>query len=298
MSIRSLRTLIAVADHGSFVAAARAVGLTQSAVSMQLRGLEDELRAELFDRARRPPTLNDRGQALVRRARDIVLLYERLGETVEDDGMAGLLDLGAVPTTLSGVVPRALAGLQQVHPRIAVNMVNGMSGELVDRVKRGELDAAIVSESDRLPSGLAWHPVATEWIVVAAPPQSVEKTDRDLLAAWPYIRFNRRAWVANPIQQSLRRRKIRPRQAMELDSLESILLMVYYGLGVSVIPQRCVEGPHPLPIRYIPFGDPPLARRIGLLERAGNPKAKLTAALHVAFKNLAIKDGPNAPPAL
>ena len=76
---------------------------------------------------------------------------------------------------------------------------------------------------------------------------------------------------------------------MELDSLESILLMVYYGLGVSVIPQRCVEGPHPLPVRYVPFDDPPLARRIGLLERAGNPKAKLTAALHVAFKNLAIK---------
>ncbi len=294
MSIRALRTLIAVADHGSFAAAARAVGLTQSAVSMQLRGLEDDLRAELFDRTRRPPTFNDRGRALVRRAREIVLLYERIGETVEDDGMAGLLDLGAVPTTLSGVVPRALAGLQQVYPRIAVNMINGMSGELVDRVARGELDAAIVSEPDRAPPGLIWHPVAAERIVVAAPPQSAERTDRDLLAAWPYIRFNRRAWIANPIQRSLRRRKIRPRQTMELDSLESILLMVYYGLGVSIIPQRCVEGPHPLPIRYVPFDDPALVRRIGLLERAGNPKAKLTAALHMAFKNLAIADGHDA----
>ena len=61
MGIRNLRTLVAVADRGSFAAAARAVGLTQSAVSMQLRGLEDELRIKLFDRHRRPPALNDHG---------------------------------------------------------------------------------------------------------------------------------------------------------------------------------------------------------------------------------------------
>jgi DNA-binding transcriptional LysR family regulator len=215
------------------------------------------------------------------------MLYDRLGETAGDRGkMAGLLDIGAVPTTLSGVVPRALADLQKMYPRIAVNMINGMSGELVARVENGELDAAVVSEPLNPPPGLLWHPVAVEKIVVAAPPQSREKTDRELLEAWPYIRFNRRAWVADPIQQSLRRRKIRPRQTMELDSLESILLMVYYGLGVSVIPQRCVEGPHPLPVRYVPFGEPPLVRRIGVAERAGNPKEKLTAALYLAFKSL------------
>ena len=78
MSIRNLRTLVAVADRGSFAAAARAVGLTQSAVSMQLRGLETELGTELFDRTRRPPVLNDHGKLLVRRAREIVQLYERM----------------------------------------------------------------------------------------------------------------------------------------------------------------------------------------------------------------------------
>lgn len=289
MGIRNLRTLVAVADHGSFAAAARAVGLTQSAVSMQLRGLENELRIRLFDRHRRPPALNDHGKRLVRRAREIVQLYERMGEATDTGagGMAGLLEVGAMPTGLSGIVPRALAALQRVHPHIAVNLVNGMSGELIPRVERGELDAALISEPNHIPTDLVWRPVAMERIAVAAPPQSTEKTDRELLAAWPYIRLNRRAWVARPIQQSLRARGIRPRQAMELDSLESILLMVYYGLGVAIVPQRCVEGPHPLPVRYVPFGEPPLTRRIGLIERSDNPKSNLAQALHAAFASLA-----------
>ncbi len=290
MGIRNLRTLVAVADHGSFAAAARAVGLTQSAVSMQLRGLENELRIRLFDRHRRPPALNDHGKRLVRRAREIVQLYERMGEATDAGAgsMAGLLEVGAMPTGLSGIVPRALAVLQRVHPHIAVNLVNGMSGELIPRVERGELDAALISEPNHIPTDLVWRPVAMEKIVVAAPPQSTEKTDRELLAAWPYIRLNRRAWVARPIQQSLRARGIRPRQAMELDSLESILLMVYYGLGVAIVPQRCVEGPHPLPVRYVPFGEPPLTRRIGLIERSDNPKSNLAQALHAAFAGLAM----------
>jgi DNA-binding transcriptional LysR family regulator len=74
---------------------------------------------------------------------------------------------------------------------------------------------------------------------------------------------------------------------MELDSIESILLMVYFGLGVAIVPQRCVEGPYPLPVRYVPFGEPPLVRRIGLIERSGNPKSALAQALHAAFAGLA-----------
>lgn len=154
---------------------------------------------------------------------------------------------------------------------------------MLQRVERGELDAALISEPNHVPADLVWRQVATEKIVVAAPPQSAEKTDRELLAAWPYIRYNRRAWVARPIQQSLRARAIRPRQAMELDSIDSILLMVYSGLGVAIVPERCVEGPFPLPVRYVPFGEPPLERRIGLIERADNPKSSLAQALHAAF---------------
>lgn len=79
MSIRYLKTLLAIAEKGSFAAAARTVNLTQSAVSMQMKALEDDLGLSLFDRSRRPPVLTEAGKALVPRARQIVVSYENLG---------------------------------------------------------------------------------------------------------------------------------------------------------------------------------------------------------------------------
>src|SRR5690606_26789473 len=81
MGIRQLRTLVEIADGGSFSAAARRLYLTQSAVSMQMKALEDELRVALFDRACRPPVLNSVGWRLVEEARAIIERYETLRST-------------------------------------------------------------------------------------------------------------------------------------------------------------------------------------------------------------------------
>ena len=78
MSLRHLETLVAIADCGSFRVAAARLGVTQSAVSMQMKALEAELRAEIFERDRRPPTLSPLGEALVDRARELVNGYEEL----------------------------------------------------------------------------------------------------------------------------------------------------------------------------------------------------------------------------
>ena len=79
MDIRTLYTLIAIADHGSFAEAGNTIGLSLSAVSMQVRALEDELGITIFDRSRRPPILTDTGLALVHRARDLIGHWECRG---------------------------------------------------------------------------------------------------------------------------------------------------------------------------------------------------------------------------
>ncbi len=76
MSIRQLKTLLAVADAGSFAAAAERLGLTQSAVSAQIRNLEADIGAVLFDRSRKPPTLSEAGRALLPQVRDIVAGFD------------------------------------------------------------------------------------------------------------------------------------------------------------------------------------------------------------------------------
>ncbi len=280
MSVRRLRTFIAIAEHGSLSAAAEALFLTVPAVSMQLRQLEDELRTPLVDRTSKPPRLNAAGEALLARAREVVFLYDRLPDAVSEAGdVAGTLSLGAIPTALSSLLPRALKAMAAAHPRLQIRVVHGLSPVFAEQLHHGDIDAAIVSEPAQLPEVLRWRAFATEPVMVIAPPGAPGQNDLDVLRALPYIRFNRRFWVSRVIEDHLRARGLALRETMELDSLEAIFLMVHHGLGASIVPVSG-GGLEWLPaVRQLPFGEPPMTRTIGLAERVENPKARITAAL-------------------
>ena len=280
MSLRALRSFVAIGRHGTFAAAAAALGLTQSAVSLQMRALEAELRARLFDRTRRAPTLTPEGRALLARAAEIVTLYDALPTALSGPELAGTLVLGAVPTVISGVLPDALAALRAEHPQVQVRVVAGLSAELAALVDRGEADAACVTEPmARLAPGLTWRAFARERLLVIAPPDAEGASDGELLMRYPFIRFNRRAWAGRLIDEQLRRRGIAVNEAMELDSLEAIALMVSKGLGASIVPERAAGLALPSRLVKRPFGKPPVVRKVGLIERTGHPRAALTAAL-------------------
>lgn len=275
-----MRTLVAIADHGSFGAAGQAIGLTQSAVSLQIKSLETQLDLSLFDRSKRPPVLNAQGTVLVAQAREIINLWSRMKESVRGDELAGSLALGAIPTVLTGILPKGLSAMQASHPKLMVRLTSGLSAELVPRVFKGELDAAIVNEPVQLATGLSWHPFAREPLFVIAPEDAQGETDHELLEARPFIRFQRFAWAGQLIDSRLRDRGIRVKPGMEMDSLEAISLMVSHGLGVSVVPRRNIEQPFPPNVKLVPFGSPPVERVIGLIERTSNPKAPLVRTLY------------------
>src|SRR5262249_12148555 len=100
MSIRQLRTLVAVADGGSFNVAAQRLYMTQSAVSMQMKALDLDMRTKLFDRTSRPPVLNSSGWRLVDEARQIIERYDALRRlaTAPTAGLSGSVRLGVVPS--------------------------------------------------------------------------------------------------------------------------------------------------------------------------------------------------------
>jgi len=278
MDIRHLKTLLAIADHGGFAAAGAAIGLTQSAVSLHVKALEESLGVVLFDRQRRPPVLNSHGRELVLKSREIVGLYDRLRQSFHPQALSGVLDLGAVPTVITGMLPAALVALRASQPGLHIRVANGLSEELVGRVDDGELDGALVTEPSRLANSLDWQPVAREPLVVIAP-ASLEGDDRSLLESLPFIRFQRYAWAGRLIDTQLRDRGIRVRTGMEMDSLEAISLMVSHGLGVSVVPRRPIPAPFPPGVRALAFGDPPVYRVVGLVMRAANPRAMLLEVL-------------------
>ena len=279
MNIRHLETLLAIADSGSFAAAAERVGVTQSAVSMQMKTLEEELGAALFDRARRPPVLNDTADGLLSRVRELVRLSEDIRAVAAGTSARGRLRLGIIPTAATGLVPAALARLAVRAPELRIRVESGLSADLLRRVAQGALDDAVVTETPRLERGLVLNPIHEEPLVVAAPIGAAGRTDRDLLRTLPFVRFNRRTGVGRVIDTALRQRRIVVSEAMELDSIEAILAMVSRGLGVAVAPAESVTEELRETVRTVPFGNPAVVRRVALVERERGDVTAATALL-------------------
>ena len=130
MSIRHLRTLLAIAERGSFAAAARDIHLTESAVSMQMKALEEELGLALFDRSKRPPVLTEAGRALLPEAKELVGGYERLARRKDEvppvDGRLGW----ARSERPNGDSPGAIAAMRRKYPGVHVEIAMALSAEL------------------------------------------------------------------------------------------------------------------------------------------------------------------------
>jgi DNA-binding transcriptional LysR family regulator len=295
MSLRQLETLVSVADSGSFHGAADRLGITQSAVSMQMKALEDDLQTSLFDRARRPPGLRETALPLVDQARRILRLHEDFRHAARAIGsVEGNLRIGVIPTASTGILPDALAILRERTPRLQVRIENELSTELTRRVERGMLDAAILTEPPRMNAGLGARTILEERLLVVAPGDSLGERDVELLTGLPFVRFNRRAGVGRVIDAALRERGIEVQERMELDSIESILMMVSRGLGVAVAPERSISPEQRRLLKCLPFGDPPVLRRVALVERSNGDRAALTDALHDALIEVAGRQaGPN-----
>src|SRR5258706_1825102 len=131
VSIRDLRTFLAIAESGSFAAASRSVRRTQSAVTVQMKALEDEFGLVLFDRARRPPVLSPGGRAFLPRAIEAVEADDRLYQIGGNAFVEGHLRLGVVPNVINGGMPKALGSLRARYSARPVGLSIGLFQELV-----------------------------------------------------------------------------------------------------------------------------------------------------------------------
>jgi len=217
--------------------------------------------------------LNTAGDELVLKARAVIQSYDNLQRGLNDDQtIEGQLKVGAIPTTLTGILPPVLVRLREHYPKLHVNVTSGLSAELITQLSRGYLDAALITQQESIYPGLTWTPIISEKLVVAAPRSTTEKTDAELLESYPFIRLSRSGWGGRQIDAMLRKRRIRVRETMELDSLEAISVMIRHGLGVSVVPLKQWGAPALEDFRHLPFGKPTMHRVIGVIAPNDTPK--------------------------
>jgi DNA-binding transcriptional LysR family regulator len=131
----------------------------------------------------------------------------------------------------------------------------------------------------RLPSNLSWNPIVDEPICVIARSDWPEDDFATLLKTRPHIKLVRGAWQLRLIDEQLTKLSIAPKPVMQLDSIEAVALMVYHGLGVSIVPRRIVEPLLNFPLKWVPFGEPPLRRSLGLVYHFGSAKLHFVEAL-------------------
>lgn len=288
MSLHALRSLLAIAEAGSFAGAARALNLSQSAISTQMKALEAELSTRLFDRSKRPPAITEAGALVLAKARELIARYEDLqGELAQANPVEGRLRLGAVGSVLTGLMPAVLTAMRCQHPSIHVEIVSGFSPDLLRQVNNRTLDAAIISDYDASLRDMAWRPFLRERLVMIAPAQARERGARRLAEAYPFIRYSPNAPVGRIIDAALRDSGLHVREAMRLDWLEAIEAMVSHGHGISIVPERRFQGAQALPLRKLGLGSGPYHRTLGLIEPAGERKRMLTDALLAQLTTLA-----------
>jgi len=284
MSIRLLKTLVAISEHKTFGAAADAIFITHAAVSQQMKTLEESLQIKIFDRTARTPELTPLGLQLVEKAKKLIADYENLVPSLMgDDIFSGDLLLGVVPTSLVGLAPKTISFLRQSYPNLRIKIFPNLTNTLMVELSRNTLDAAILSQTNLPPKDIVFKPFANELLELITSTKNTQTDAAEILKTNPYIRFNREAVVGTMIESWLQSKNISVNEVMELHSLEAISSMVSAELGVSIVPKLCVTGPYDIPLRSISLDDPNLSRTIGLAYKPSNPKLR---AIHEVYNAL------------
>lgn len=237
MKLAALETLASVLSTGSFAAAAAEVGLTASAVSLQMKQLEAYIGRPLFDRSGRTAVPTPVARELATASASALAAIEGF-RARSPLSVSGVLRLGAITSVQTSVLPHALRLLRDRHPGLSVKLTLDVSAGLQAAVSAGRLDAAVLVRPPRGGSSrLAWRDLAKVPFVLVAPLDAEGGTAVQLLRRHPWIQYERTLTGGHVAAQFVRRVCPEKRGSFELASTDAIIGMVAAGLGVSVIPR-------------------------------------------------------------
>jgi len=249
MDTRQLVAFCAVVERKSFSQAAERLGVTQPAVSLQIRSLEQRLGRQLLDRSGRRVEPTEAGLRLYASAQRLLAAEEHLLEELDagDEGaVSGTLDLGASTGPGGTVVPLLLCDFQDAYPDVRVRLSVSDTQTVVDQVAERELELGVVG-AGRRHRGVTFEPFFSDEVVLACPPghSFAGKTiSLEQLKVEPLIVMQEGAGVRQVIEDELRKAGTRLRDLdvrMELGLQESVRSAVLAGHGVTFISRLAIE---------------------------------------------------------
>mgnify|MGYP000859452703 CR=1 FL=1 len=267
MQIRQLEYFLAVANDGSFTAAAERLHVVQSGVSAAIRSLERELGSPLFERTARGVVLSDAGTALVPYAHAVLTDAQAGADAVDEvrRGVRGTVVAGVLPVMGLVDLPPLVADYHLRYPGVAVHLAVGGTRALVERLDKGELDFALLSPVGPIPEDLRLVRLGRAPFVTIAPAghSVAEREDQawEDLAELPFIDSPVGFGNRDLLDQQITQLGLRRRVVIEIPDATAIPRLVERGAGAAIVPRFVANGfedrlrilPTPTPLHWSLF---------------------------------------------
>ena len=298
MDLRRLSHFLAVADHGGFTRASKAVFVAQPALSLAVRELEEELGAELFYRVGRGVRLTPAGQALLGPARQALRDVDTARAAVASvTGLVtGSLSLGSLPTLaadpLAGLVGRFRTG----HPGVLVDLAAPEdTADLAELLQSGQCELGL-AEGATLPAGLTTHELTRQKLLVILPPGTIRPSRLAVaeLGSVPFIAAPPGTSSRRLLDEALTGAGLSPRIAVVTAQREAILPLVLAGAGAALLPEPLAQVAARLGA-VVSDPHPPITRSIVLAHRPGPLAPAARRFLELATTPRAPAPGPSRP---
>jgi LysR family hydrogen peroxide-inducible transcriptional activator len=277
VTLRQLRYFDALARHGHFGRAADACAISQPALSMQIKELEEALGGVLIERSARQVALTKLGEQLSQRARDILRSVDELSDfaRASRNQLVGRLRIGVIPTIAPYLLPQVIGNLKRTHPEVDIYVRETVTPKLIRELAEGRLDTAIVALPVSEPSLTEVALFAENFLLVrpvedmATPVPSSEKLrEMRLLLLEEGHCFRDQALSFCNMQSS-------PREVLDASSLTTLVQMVSAGIGVTLIPEMAVAvETRSAAVSVARLRGPQPSRTVGMVWRKTSPLAR------------------------
>jgi LysR family hydrogen peroxide-inducible transcriptional activator len=278
VTLRQLRYFEALARHRHFGRAAEACAISQPALSMQIKELEETLGGLLIERNARQVALTNFGEELAQRVRDILRSVDELGDfaRASRDQLVGRLRIGMIPTIAPYLLPKIIGSLKRTHPEVDIHVRETVTPKLIEELADGRLDTAIVALPVSEPS-LTEVPLFAENFLLVRPvedkatpvPSSEKLREMRLLLLEEGHCFRDQALSFCKMQSSP------PREILDASSLSTLVQMVSAGIGVTLIPEMAVAvETRSASVSVARLKNPQPSRTVGMVWRKTSPLAR------------------------
>ena len=276
-TLKQLRYFDALSRHCHFGRAAEACAISQPALSMQIKELEELLGGGLLERGARQIRLTKFGEEVAQRIRDILRSVDELGDfaRASRDRLAGRLRIGMIPTIAPYLLPTVIGNLNRVHPELDIHVRETVTPKLIEELMEGRLDTAIVALPVSEPSFTEVALFSEHFLLVRpgadeGTPVPTSRTLREmkLLLLEEGHCFRDQALSFCKMQSS-------PHEVLDASSLSTLVQMVSAGIGVTLIPEMAVAvETRSAPVSVARFKNPQPSRTIGMIWRKTSPLAR------------------------